>query len=454
MQVQDNWTTNWGFILAAVGAAVGLGNIWKFPYMAGENGGGAFVLVYLVAVALIGLPILVAELLIGRAGRASPPEAIQNLAKSTGNSEHWRIVGGMGMLVGFLILTFYSVIGGWVLSYIVRAISGDFTGLDGASSAATFNDFLASPLELALWHGLFMLFTAMIVAKGVAEGIERAVKVLMPALFVLVLLLVVYSAFVGDFSSALAYLFSFDASKITETVILEAIGQAFFSIGIAMGLMMIYGAYVPRDFSLVRSSYIIVSADTLVALFAGLMIFPLVFSHGLGADQGPGLIFVTLPIAFGDMPAGPLVASLFFMLLSFAAVSSAIAILEPAVTWVRSRFGLSRRLAVLLTALTAFLLGLLSVISFNVGADHLPEFMGTYLASPTYFDFFDNVTSNILMPIGAMLMALFVGWRLERALLCDELTIQEGCLLRTWLVLLRFVAPLAVFGILLLKWVF
>lgn len=454
MHVQDNWTTNWGFILAAVGAAVGLGNIWKFPYMAGENGGGAFVLVYLVAVALIGLPILVAELFIGRAGRASPPEAMQNLATRTGNSKHWRIVGGMGMLVGFLILTFYSVIGGWVLSYILRAISGDFTGLDGASSATTFNNFLASPLQLALWHGLFMLFTAGIVAKGVAEGIERAVKILMPALFVLVLLLVVYSAFVGNFSGALTYLFSFDASKITETVILEAIGQAFFSIGIAMGLMMIYGAYVPRNFSLVRSSYIIVGADTLVALFAGLMIFPLVFSHGLEANQGPGLIFVTLPIAFGDMPAGPLVAALFFLLLSFAALSSAIAILEPAVTWVRSRFGLSRGLAVSLTALAAFLLGLLSVISFNVGADHLPEFMNTYLASPTYFDLFDNLTSNILMPIGAMLMALFVGWRLERALLCDELAIQDGGLLKTWLVLLRFVAPLAVLGILLLKWVF
>ena len=454
MQVQDNWTTNSGFILAAIGAAVGLGNIWKFPYMAGENGGGAFVLIYLAAVALIALPILVAELLLGRSGRASPPEAMANVAKSVGASEQWGIVGGMGTLVGFLILTFYSVIGGWVLSYILKAVSGQFGGFDAEASGGAFNDLLASPIELGLWHGLFMLLTAGIVAKGVAEGIERAVKILMPTLFILIVCLVIYSAFVGDFSGALSYLFSFDASKINETVILEAIGQAFFSIGIAMGLMMIYGAYVPKNFSLVRSSYIICAVDTLVALLAGLMIFPLVFAHGLTADQGPGLIFVTLPIAFGGMPAGTIVATLFFLLLAFAALSSSISILEPAVSWVRSRFNLSRVRAVALTATAAFVLGLLSVISFNLGADHLPEFMNTYLASPTYFDFFDNLTSNILMPIGAMLMALFVGWRIERARLCGELAIPDGSLMATWLVLLRFIAPFAVFGILMLKWVF
>ena len=295
MQVQDNWTSNWGFILAAIGGAVGLGNLWKFPYMAGENGGGAFVLLYLVAVVFIALPILLAELYLGRTGRASPPHAFENVARSAGQSEHWRAVGGMGMFVGFLILTFYSVIGGWVLCYIVKAISGQFTTFDADVSSQSFNTLLASPGEMTLWHGLFMLLTAGIVARGVARGIERAVKVLMPALFVLVALLVVYSALVGDFAGTLTYLFSFDASKITETAILEAIGQAFFSIGIAMGLMMIYGAYVPKSSSLVRSSCIIAGADTLIALFAGLMIFPIVFAHGLAADQGPGLIFVTLP---------------------------------------------------------------------------------------------------------------------------------------------------------------
>ena len=452
MQVHENWTSNWGFILAAIGGAVGLGNLWKFPYMAGENGGGAFVLLYLIAVVLIALPILVAELLLGRSGRASPPHAMENMARSAGQSEHWRMVGGMGMLVGFLILTFYSVIGGWVLCYIVKAISGDFPGFDAATSESTFSSLLASPVELGLWHGVFMLFTAAIVARGVAQGIERAVKFLMPALFVLVAFLVVYSAFVGDFGGALAYLFSFDASKINATVVLEAVGQAFFSIGIAMGLMMIYGAYVPKSFSLVRSSCIIAGADTLIALLAGLMIFPIVFSHGLAADQGPGLIFVTLPIAFGDMPAGVLVATLFFILLAFAALSSSISILEPAVAWMGSKFGLSRVAACALTATLAFLTGILSVISFNVGADHLPAFMSTHFASPTYFDFFDNLTSNFLMPLGAILMSLFVGWRLERARLCNELDIRDGSLLGTWLVLLRYVAPAAILGILIIKW--
>ncbi|MCY4198936.1 MAG: sodium-dependent transporter [Gammaproteobacteria bacterium] len=453
MQVQDNWTSNWGFILAAIGGAVGLGNLWKFPYMAGENGGGAFVLLYLVAVVFIALPILVAELLLGRQGRASPPHAMENVARSAGASEHWRMVGGMGMLVGFIILTFYSVIGGWVLCYIVKAISGQFSGFDAGVSESAFSDLLASPIELTLWHGLFMLLTAGIVARGVAQGIERAVKVLMPALFVLVAILVVYSAIAGDFRGALAYLFSFDASKITETVVLEAIGQAFFSIGLAMGLMMIYGAYVPKSSSLVRSSYIIVSADTMIALFAGMMIFPIVFAHGLAANQGPGLIFVTLPIAFSDMPLGVLVATLFFVLLAFAALSSSISILEPAVAWIRSRFGLTRIQACAVTALAAFLIGLLSVVSFNVGADHMPEFVRTHLASPTYFDFFDNLTSNFLMPVGAILMSIFVGWRLDRAHLSGELAIKDGNLMRVWLLLLRYIVPLAILGILLVKWV-
>ncbi len=453
MQVQDNWSSNWGFILAAIGGAVGLGNLWKFPYMAGENGGGAFVLLYLAAVVFIALPILVAELLLGRQGRASPPHAMENVARAAGASEHWRMVGGMGMLVGFIILTFYSVIGGWVLCYIVKAISGQFTGFDAGISEGTFNTLLASPIELTFWHGLFMLLTAAIVARGVAQGIERAVKVLMPALFLLVAILVVYSAIVGDFSGALAYLFSFDASEITETVVLEAIGQAFFSIGIAMGLMMIYGAYVPKSISLVRSSYIIVSADTMIAVLAGLMIFPIVFAHGLAANQGPGLIFVTLPIAFGDMPVGVLVATLFFVLLAFAALSSSISILEPAVAWIRSRFGLTRIQACAVTALAAFFIGLLSVISFNVGADHMPEFARTHLASPTYFDFFDNLTSNFLMPVGAILMSLFVGWRLDRAHLSGELAIKDGSLMHAWLILLRYIVPLAILGILLAKWV-
>ena len=453
MQVQDNWTSHWGFILAAIGGAVGLGNLWKFPYMAGENGGGAFVLLYLVAVAFIALPILIAELYIGRSGRASPPHAMANLAKSAGRSEQWRAVGGMGMFVGFLILTFYSVIGGWVLCYIVKAVSGQFAGVGADGSGAAFETLLASPIELSLWHGLFMLLTAAIVARGVAQGIERAVKFLMPALFALVALLVLYSAFVGDFASAFSYLFSFDASKINATVVLEAVGQAFFSIGIAMGLMMIYGAYVPKNFPLLRSSCIVAGADTLIALLAGLMIFPIVFAHGLETGQGPGLIFVTLPIAFGGMPAGVLVATLFFILLAFAALSSSISILEPTVAWIGSKFGLARvRACCALTAAIAFLIGLLSVISFNVGKDHLPEFMRTYLASPTYFDLFDNLTSNFLMPLGAILMSLFVGWRLERARLHDELAFSNEALLDTWLVLLRYVAPIAILGILIIKW--
>ncbi len=330
----EQWSSRAGFILAAVGAAVGLGNIWKFPYVAGTNGGGAFVIVYLLAVVLVGIPILMAELMLGRRGHKSPPTAMLVNAVQEGRSRWWSGVGWIGTIVGFIILSFYSVIGGWVLEYFFISITDGFTGITSTSSQALFNQLLTSPLRLTLWFSVFLGITAFIVSVGLQKGIERVSGILMPALFIMLLVLVIYSAFFGDFMAGLKFLFDVDFSKINANVMLIATGQAFFSIGVSMGLMMAYGAYLPQDVSIPRTAIIIVGADTLVALMAGLAIFPLVFGNGLTPAEGPGLIFVTLPIAFGNIAAGSFFAAVFFLLLLFAAVTSSIGILEPAVAWV------------------------------------------------------------------------------------------------------------------------
>ena len=337
------WSSGLTFILAAVGAAVGLGNIWKFPYVAGVSGGGAFVLIYLVCVVAVAIPILVAELLIGRCGKGSPPVAMRRVAESSGRSSGWSIVGYMGMIVGYLIATYYSVIAGWTLIYIGKAANG-FDGASAAEVAGQFDELLADPTTMTIWHTVFMLLALFIVGRGLRGGIERVVKMLMPALFVMMLVMIGYSAVAGDFGAGLSFLFSFDFSKLSGATVLNAIGQAFFSISVAMGLMMVYGAYVPKDVSLTRSAMIIALADTLIALLAGLMIFPIVFANGLDPADGPGLIFKTLPTAFVTMPGGTVFGALFFLLLAFAAVTSIIAIIEPIVAYAEDRWHMSRKL--------------------------------------------------------------------------------------------------------------
>jgi NSS family neurotransmitter:Na+ symporter len=282
------WSSGTTFILAAVGAAVGLGNIWKFPYVVGVSGGGAFVLVYVLCVALIAIPILIGELLIGRLGGKSPPVAMTDVAVDSGRSNLWAVVGWMGMITGYLIATFYSVIAGWTLAYIFKAAMG-FGGASAGEVAGQFDELLAAPGTLTAWHTVFLFCTLFIVARGLQGGIEKAVKFLMPSLFVMLLVMIGYAAVAGDLGAGLSFLFSTDFSKIDGPAILSAIGQAFFSIGVAMGLMMAYGSYVPKTVSLTRASVIIAVADTLVAILAGLMIFPIVFKNGLDPAEGPGL---------------------------------------------------------------------------------------------------------------------------------------------------------------------
>jgi NSS family neurotransmitter:Na+ symporter len=442
-----SWSSGLTFILAAVGAAVGLGNIWKFPFVAGVSGGGAFVLVYLVCVVVVAIPVLIAELLIGRCGNGSPPVAMRSVAKDAGRSGAWSIVGYMGMLVGYLIATYYSVIAGWTLVYIFKAANG-FAGAGPTEVAQQFDVLLADPKTMTIWHTIFMCLAVLIVARGLRGGIERVVKLLMPALFVMLVVMIGYAAVAGDFAAGASFLFSFDFSKITGATVLNAIGQAFFSISVAMGLMMVYGAYVPKDVSLTRSAIIIAAADTMIALLAGLMIFPIVFANGLDPAEGPGLIFKTLPTAFVGMPGGALFGALFFLLLAFAAVTSIIAIIEPIVAYAEDRWHMSRKLGCIVFGVLGWAIGIASVLSFNVWSDVTPLAMFSAFEGKTIFDLIDYFTANIMMPVGAILISLFVGWRMRPELLEGDLSFYHPLLYKTWLWSIRVVVPLAILGIL------
>ena len=440
----ENWSSRFAFLLAAVGAAVGLGNIWKFPFVAGQNGGGAFVLVYLLAVLFVALPILIAEIALGRWGRQSPPNAMANVAQSQGRSRSWSIVGWLGMLAAYLIGTYYSVIAGWSVVYIFKNGGGNFTGQDAAAISAEFDALLASPGQLTLWHGIFMFICTMILVRGLQKGIERTVKILMPALFALLLLMVGYGVLEGDMKSAWHFMFDFDFSAIDGQVILIAVGQAFFSIGVAMGLMMAFGAYLPRDISIGRSAVIIVLADTVVAILAGLAIFPVVFANGLDPAEGPGLIFVSLPIAFGSVAGGLIFGTLFFILLFFAALTSVIGTLEPVIAWSQERLKLKRSLAALFVCASIFVLGLGTVFSFNLWSEWRPLASFERYADFGYFEILDYLTANIMMPLTGLLLAVFVGWLVKPAAIAEQLQIKNPALFRAWFWLLRWVAPVSI----------
>lgn len=441
------WSSGLTFILAAVGAAVGLGNIWKFPYVAGVSGGGAFVLVYIACVIFIAIPILIGELLIGRSGSGSPPVAMRKVAENSGRSAKWSIVGFMGMIVGYLIATYYSVIAGWTLIYIYKAANG-FDGATALNVAQQFEDLKADPGTMAIWHTVFMCLALVIVGRGLRNGIERVVKLLMPALFVMLVVMIGYAAVAGDFGAGVKFLFSVDFSKITGAVVLNAIGQAFFSISVAMGLMMVYGAYVPKDVSLTRSAVIIATADTVIALLAGLMIFPIVFANGLDPAEGPGLIFKTLPTAFVGMPGGAVFGALFFLLLAFAAITSIIAIIEPIVAYAEDRWHMKRTTACVVFGFLGWAIGIASVLSFNAWSDVAPLAMFDVFEGKTIYDLIDYFTANIMMPVGAILIALFVGWRMKPEMIEGDLSFSHPLLFKTWLWIMRVVAPIAILGIL------
>ncbi|MEQ9544549.1 MAG: sodium-dependent transporter [Marinobacter sp.] len=437
------WSSRLTFILAATGSAVGLGNIWKFPYVTGENGGGAFVLVYLLCIAIVGIPIMMAEVMIGRRGGHSPVNSLRAITQRDGLKPAWKLVGAIGVLAGFLILSFYSVIGGWAISYVGTTASGQLAGQSADAVGAIFSGLLSNPGTLLAWHTLFMALVMFVVARGVRSGLERAVSILMPALFVLLLIVVGYAMTTGHFGQAAAFLFQPDFSKLTTSGILVALGHAFFTLSLGMAVMMAYGSYLPKNISIAKTSITVSVIDTGVALLAGLAIFPIVFANGLEPGAGPGLIFQTLPLAFGQMPMGSLFGTLFFVLLIFAAWTSGISLLEPIVEWLEEQKGMNRMVSTLGAGFVCWALGIASILSLNLWADFAPLGFIPMLEGKTIFDLLDFFTANILLPLGGLLVALFAGWVMSRKAMENELSLSPG-MFNLWFVTVRFVTPVAV----------
>jgi len=440
--IHGMWTTRLAFILAATGSAVGLGNIWKFPYITGENGGGAFVLVYILCVSMIGIPIMMAEVLIGRRGRRSPINTMRALAHEAGRHGLWQLVGWAGVIAGFLIISYYSVIAGWAIAYAFRALGGAFTSLTGETAGDLFSALLGDPERLLAWHTIFMVMTTIVISRGVRSGLERAVRILMPALFGLLLVLVGYALTSGKFMAGIEFLFVPDFGALSPGAMITAMGHAFFTLSLGMGAIMMYGSYLPASASIARSSLIIALMDTTVALLAGMAIFPIVFANGLEPAAGPGLVFLTLPIAFGNMPGGLLFGTLFFVLLVFAAWTSAISLIEPAVAWLVENRGFARVRAAVYVGIVAWLLGIVTIMSFSDWAFSF-DFAGEEKTTGV-FDLLDILTANFMLPLGGLAMALFTGWFMSRESVRDELAMGQGPAYRLWQVSIRYIAPLAV----------
>lgn len=442
--LHGQWTTRWAFILAATGSAVGLGNVWRFPYLAGESGGGAFVMLYLICVLALGIPIMMAEILLGRRGRQNPVNTMEALAAEEGLGKHWKWLGVMGMIAGFMILSYYSVIAGWVIAYAFRAATGTFDNAGAEQIGSIFSELIADPERLLAWHTIFMLMTIIVVARGVQQGLEKAVRYMMPALFILLLIMVGYAMTTGSFMQGMKYYLVPDFEALAgnfQQAFLHASGHAFFSLSLGMGAIMMYGSYLPEQVSITRATVVIATADTLVAILAGLAIFPLVFSYGLEPGQGPGLIFVTLPIAFGQMPAGAFFGTLFFILLIFAAWTSAISLLEPAVCWLMENRGMSRIQATSINGFIAWFLGLATILSFNHWA--FPFTFAGAEKTNGIFDLFDILTANIMLPLGGLIMALFVGWRMSVSSSKDELQLNDRHY-GWWRFTIRYISPIGV----------
>ncbi len=436
--IHGAWSSRWTFILAATGSAVGLGNIWKFPYIAGENGGGAFVLVYLLCILMVGIPIMVAEVMLGRCGRHSPINTMRYLTEKAGLHGAWNAIGWLGVVAGLMILSYYAVIAGWALHYIGHMASGTFQGVSAEKAGSIFNTLLADRNTLIFWQTIFLLLTVTVVIGGVTKGLGVAVRVLMPLLFVLLVLLLVFGYQQGDFARGFSFLFSFNYKALTWEGVLEALGHAFFTLSLGMGAIMAYGAYMPEHARIGRTVVAVGFLDTLIALVAGLAIFPIVFANPtIEPGSGPGLMFVSLPVAFGNMPGGLLFGSVFFVLVTLAAWSSAFSLIEPAVAYLVESRNFHRITANLLLGLLAWVVGLGSVLSFNVWSE-------SRIAGFNFFEFMDFLTSSVMLPLTGLFIAIFVGWIMRPQSVRDELSDESDRVFWLWRIIVRYVSPLAV----------
>ena len=445
-QKREQWNSKIGFILAAAGSAIGLGNIWKFPYIAGENGGASFIIVYLICIAIIGLPVLIAEILLGRTTHRNPVGAFRALSKS----KFWISVGGMGVVSGFLILSFYAVIAGWAIGYISEAIIGNFAKFNtGTLAAEHFENLVSNVPWIVGYFTLFMLLTMFFVYLGIQKGIERGSKIMMPILLVLLIILMVRGITLEGSEAGIAFLLNPDWSKINAQSVLVALGHAFFTLSLGMGAMLTYGSYMSKDDSIPVAAFQIIILDTAIALIAGVAIFTSVFAVGLDPSAGPGLIFHTIPATFAKMPGGYFFSILFFILLSIAALTSAISLLEVVVAYFVDELNWDRKKAVFILGFVTFLIGLPSALSFNVLANYKVFGMN-------FFDLVDFFASNILLPTGGLLIAIFVGyvWGFDKVLLnlkygAEDLFNKHPLVFSIWKFFLKYLSPVLIFIVLL-----
>ena len=419
-----HWGSRIGFILAAAGSAVGLGNIWKFPYITGENGGGAFVLVYLACIAFVGLPIMIAEISLGRATQKSPASAMRSLSPGSG----WTGIGWLCILTSVCLLSYYATVAGWALHYCYLAFSGQISGQGPEQLQAAFGSLTATPSLGVAWQLAFMALTVLVVVAGVSHGVERWSRILMPTLAVMLLILLGKAFTLSGFGQGMDFLFGFRANKLTPGGVLEALGHAFFTLSLGMGTMITYGSYLRREDDLVSASVMTSAVDTLVALVASMMLFPIIFTFGLEAGQGPGLLFVTVPIALAQMTGGGLLSIVFFVLLAFAALTSAISMLEVVTAYLMDDWGLSRRRSTVCAGIGIAALGIPATVSTG------------------WFGQIDYYVSNWMLPLGGLGVALFVAWRMDAAL--RRGAFESGSMLakfyKGWLWVLKYPVPVAV----------
>lgn len=451
------WTSRFAFLYACAGAAIGLGSLWRFPYVAGTSGGGAFVLLFLLIIVVLCVPLMMAEMLIGRRGGGSCMLSVANMIRGEKAMGAWKAIGWLSILIPFLGLSYYSVLAGWALDYARVAIVEGFSGIAGhgahltpdaigAASGVKFKELSEDPMRQGLLQGVFIAFVALVVALGVQRGIEWVSRIKMAGLVIILVGLVVYSGLNLDLHKAVQFLFVPDFSKLTGPVILAALGQALFSTSIGVGVIMTYSAYLPARMSLAQASLTINGSVAVAATLAGLAIFPAVFTYGLKPGAGPSLVFITLPAAFAQMPNGRIVGAFFFVMLTLAAFTVAVGMLEPVVAWLREKTGGKRGIVAWLTGAAAFAVGLPSLLSSSVLKDWHPLSMVPKFADKTFLDLLDFSIANVLLPLNALLIALFVGWAVSRATVKDELNLT-GLRDGFFRFVIRYLAPVIIIGL-------
>ncbi|NLA16247.1 MAG: sodium-dependent transporter [Bacteroidales bacterium] len=433
---RDEFSGFFGVLVATVGSAVGLGNLWRFPYLVGQNGGAAFILIYLAFVLIVCMPIIVSEFIIGRRTNANTVKAFQILAPGT----PWSIVGIVGVVAALAILAFYTVVGGWTFDYLVRSVMYVFSKPDLSSLEQQFTQMVTSPVRPILWTILFMGVNAFIVMCGIKKGIEKYSRIMMPVLFVMVVMLVIRSLTLEGAREGLEFLFRPDFSKINTKVVLAALGQAFFSLSLGMGCLITYGSYIPKQENLTKLAFSTGIADTLFAILAGIAIMPAVFAFGISPEEGPGLVFIVLPRIFAQIPLGNVFAVIFFAILLIAAITSVISLMEVVTAYISERFTIKRKITVAIVSVFVTVCASFSSLSQGV----LQE---VKVFGKTIFDFFDHLSANILLPLGGLSIVIFIGWYLKKEVVYDEYTNQgtlKGTLFNACYFIIRYIAPVAI----------